>query len=110
MSGHAFAVVPCTTVAGIASGVMGVRRSSEATAMLWPWLARMSQWEGSSSSSVGVLAGSVAVASPAEEDDGAAEMCTSPKRCLSFSATMVHSSGRVIFKERRLRLFSYNET
>ncbi|KAI0603031.1 hypothetical protein F4775DRAFT_531883 [Biscogniauxia sp. FL1348] len=87
MAGQKAKYVPWTTTSGTlpAARVMGVWRPSEASSMLWPWLARMSQCFGSSSSGC---------CSPSTAG-------LSVKRCLALSATVCRISARVGLRERK---------
>ena len=108
ISGHAAVVVPWTTSSGMSSFVMGVSRPSDSTLIEWPWFARMRKLRGSESSWVAAsfvaeAASSAVVESLAE----AVETGMSEKRCLSFSATMVRSSGKVTLRDLRMRVWSW---
>lgn len=67
-------------------GARGLRRCSLSSLMEWPWLARMSQWEGSveDSSRAGLVAG----------------LGLRAKRCLSELWTALRISGKVGARER----------
>ena len=110
ISGHAAVVVPWTTSSGMSSFVMGVSRPSDSTLIEWPWFARMRKLRGSESSWVAAsfaaeAASSAVVESQAEAE--AVETGMSEKRCLSFSATMVRSSGKVTLRDLRVRVWSW---
>lgn len=70
-----------------ASSVMGVRSAEDSIAMLWPWLARMSQSEGV-----------IEVGSGAGERRG---LSFRAKRCLLLSLTAVRMSSKVTLRDLR---------
>ena len=86
--------MPWTTVGGMGrlpSGIgseaeRGLRRCSLSSLMLWPWLARISQW-----------AGSVVVS---EREGLVTGLGFRAKRCLSLSRTAERMSGKVGARER----------
>lgn len=70
-----------------ASRVMGLSNPAESMAMLWPWFARTSQWDGS----VDVDAGSGEIAG----------FTFMENRCLELSATTFWMSVKVALRDLR---------
>jgi len=82
--------VPWTTISGtlLASRVMGTRSAAESMAMLWPWLARITQSEGSCELGSG--------------GDLRAGLGFIEKRCLELSVTAFWISSNLTLRDLSL--------
>lgn len=81
------------------------------TLIEWPWLARMRYSAGSSDSGIVERASDSSFSWGGDVTSGCCvrdEARTMEKRCLSFVATISRSSGNVMLRDFRARVFSYS--